>query len=77
LTNYRILETISPKTVCGKLIDSETERNYKNRFWNFSFDFGDLIENNKFIELETVLKIIENAGDQRKIWLLGFQFFVP
>jgi hypothetical protein len=36
-----------------------------------------LIENNKFIELETVLKIIENAGDQRKIWLLEFQFLVP
>ena len=51
------------------------KKKLKNGFWNFNFDFGDLIENNKFIELETVIKIIENIRFKKKcqkIQLLEF-----
>jgi len=38
-------------------------RKLKRRILEFQFDFGDLIENNKFIELETVLENDKNTGD--------------
>ena len=61
-----------PKNSLRKTERFGDKRKLKRRILEFQFDFGDLIENNKFFEFETVLKIIENVWDQRKILL-----FVP
>ena len=70
-----MIETNVSKNSLWKTDRFEDKKEIKKWILEFQFDCGDLIENNKFIGLESVQKIIENVGDKkiyRKILLLEF-----
>ena len=63
-----MIETNVSKNSLWKTARFGDKKEIKKWILEFQFDCGDLIENNKFIGLESVQKIIENVGDKKIYW---------